>query len=112
MQIAIKGVKEKMHTGIFLLSIPPEDLRKCSAVTTGSLAKPRKVQRRHFSGYARNIAYKGFSEGLEGYLLEVARIHQCIVVIDGSERRAKFYRRERRERRQRGRLFGLPLSED
>jgi hypothetical protein len=45
MQIAIKGVKEKMHTGIFLLSIHPEDLRKCPAVTTGSLAKPRKVQR-------------------------------------------------------------------
>jgi hypothetical protein len=36
MQIAIKGVKEKMHTGIFLLSIHPEDLRKCPAVTTGS----------------------------------------------------------------------------
>src|SRR4030095_14955277 len=41
MQIAIKGVKKKMHIGIFLLSIHPEDLRKCPAVTTGSLAKPR-----------------------------------------------------------------------
>jgi len=59
-QIAIKAVKVKMHTDICLVSIHPEDLRKCHAVTAELRRERRKVQRCLIYGIPRKIPCREF----------------------------------------------------
>jgi hypothetical protein len=112
MQIAIRSVKRKIHTIIFLLPVHPEDLTEWHTKAAKYPETWRKRRGDTFPWYLPGKSIAGAFRGLKGYLLEVPRVCQLIGSIGGGERRAEFYWGERRERRKCGRLLGLPISKN